>query len=109
MRLSNGVVMPLDPETSGLTLFLSSWTLVTFWEHHFSCKQMAVGQNQWYHFGVGAQPILVYFNWDWDVDWGYGLLTHGQIVGTFLGNPLGKREHKEATSFELKPRALAVR
>ena len=22
---------------------------------------MAVGQNQWYHFGVGAPPILVYF------------------------------------------------
>ena len=24
--------------------------------------QMAVGQNQWYHFGVGAPPILVYFS-----------------------------------------------
>ena len=22
---------------------------------------VAVGQNQWYHFGVGAPPILVYF------------------------------------------------
>ena len=34
---------------------------------------MAVGQNQWYHFGVGAPPIfsLVY--------WGYGRLTHGQM------------------------------
>ena len=38
---------------------------------------MAVGQNQWYHFGVGAPPILVYFSGDWDVHWGYGLLTHG--------------------------------
>ena len=28
---------------------------------------MAVGQNQWYHFGVGAPPVLVYFSWDWDV------------------------------------------
>ena len=28
---------------------------------------MAVGQNQWYHFGVGAPPILVYFSGDWDV------------------------------------------
>ena len=27
---------------------------------------MAVGQNQWYHFGVGAPPILVYFSGDWD-------------------------------------------
>ena len=24
--------------------------------------QLAVGQNQWYHFGVGAPPILVYFS-----------------------------------------------
>ena len=41
--------------------------------------QMAVGQNQWYHFGVGAPPIIVYFSGDWDVHWGYGILTHGQI------------------------------
>ena len=33
---------------------------------------MAVGQNQWYRFGVGAPPILVYSSRDWDVDWGYG-------------------------------------
>ena len=32
---------------------------------------MAVGQNQWYHFGVGVPPILVYFSGDWDVHWGY--------------------------------------
>ena len=31
------------------------------------------------HFGVGAPPMLVYFSGDWDVHWGYGLLTHGQI------------------------------
>ena len=37
------------------------------------------GQNQWYHFGVGAPPILVYFSWDWDVHWGHGLLTHGHF------------------------------
>ena len=30
---------------------------------------LAVGQNQWYHFGVGAPPILVYFSGDWDVYW----------------------------------------
>ena len=40
-------------------------------------SHMAVGQNQWYHFGVGAPPILVYFSGDWDVRWGYGILTHG--------------------------------
>ena len=31
------------------------------------------------HFGVGAPPILVYFSGDWDVHWGYGILTHGHI------------------------------
>ena len=37
-------------------------------------SKMAVGQNQWYHFGVAAPPILVYFSGDWDVYWGYGIL-----------------------------------
>ena len=32
-----------------------------------------------YHFGVGASLILVYFSGDWDVHWGYGILTHGHI------------------------------
>ena len=41
--------------------------------------EMAVGQNQWYHFGVGAPPISVDFSGDWDVHWGYGILTHGQV------------------------------
>ena len=41
---------------------------------------MAVGQNQWYHFGVGAPPILVDFIGDWDVHWGYRVLTHGHIT-----------------------------
>ena len=27
-----------------------------------SLLRMAVGQNQWYHFGVGAPPTLVYFS-----------------------------------------------
>ena len=40
-----------------------------------------VGQNQWYHFGVGAPPILVHFSWDWDVHCGYGILTHGHLSG----------------------------
>ena len=30
-------------------------------------SNMAVGQNQWHHFGVGAPPILVDFSADWDV------------------------------------------
>ena len=40
---------------------------------------VAVGQNQWYHFGVGAPPVLVYFSGDWHVHWGYGLVTHGHV------------------------------
>ena len=31
------------------------------------CLHVAVGQNQWYHFGVGTPPMLVYFSGDWDV------------------------------------------
>ena len=34
---------------------------------------MAMVQSQWYHFGIGAPPILVYFSGDWDVHWGYGV------------------------------------
>ena len=55
-------------------------------------KHMAVGQNKWYHFGVGAPPILVHFSGDWDVHWGYDILTHGHMLWNpvlFLdtGNP----------------------
>ena len=41
-----------------------------------SCN-MAVGQNQWYDFGIGAPPMLVYFSGDWGTIW---LLTHGHIM-----------------------------
>ena len=30
-------------------------------------------------FAVGAPPILVYFSGDWDVHWGYGILSHGRL------------------------------
>ena len=48
-----------------------------------------MGQNQWYHFGVGAPPSLVHFSGDWDVHWGYFFfLTHGHVfVGWFCFNP----------------------
>ena len=36
------------------------------------------------HFGAGPPPILVYFGGDWDVHWGYGILTRGQIAATDL-------------------------
>ena len=37
-------------------------------------RDLAMVQNQWYHFGIGAPPILVCFSGDWDVHWGYGVL-----------------------------------
>ena len=39
--------------------------LISTKTHTYGC------QNQWYHFGVGAHPILVYLSGDWDVHWGY--------------------------------------
>ena len=30
-------------------------------------SEMAAGQNQWYHFGLGAPPILLDSIGDWDV------------------------------------------
>ena len=42
-------------------------------------NHMAVGQNQWDHFGVGAPPILVYFSGDRDVHWGYVFFLGGSI------------------------------
>ena len=42
---------------------------------------MAVGQNQWCHFGLGAPPNLEpFFSGELDVHWGYGFLTKGNIV-----------------------------
>ena len=46
-----------------------TWTAWARWvseRAHFPTRhlekpgQLAVGQNQWYHFGVGVPPILVY-------------------------------------------------
>ena len=45
---------------------------------------VAVGQNQWHHFGVSAPPMLVYFGGDWDVHWGYGILTHGHVLAAVV-------------------------
>ena len=45
------------------------------------CKvDMAMVQSHWHHFGIGALPILAYFGGDWDVHWGYRVLTHGHMV-----------------------------
>ena len=38
------------------------------------------GSNEWYHFGVGAPPMLVNLSGDWDVHWAIiWILTHSQI------------------------------
>ena len=39
-------------------------------------------------FGVGAPPVLVHFHGDWDVHWGYGILTHGHFLVEALSFPL---------------------
>ena len=40
---------------------ISPYQIWTHWD-----IKMAVGQHQWYHLGVGAPPIFVYFSGDWD-------------------------------------------
>ena len=47
---------------------------------------VAVGQNQWYHLGVGAPPILVH--------WGYGILTNGHVEN--------QKDQKVAEAFHRK-------
>ena len=42
-------------------------------------EHLLMVQNQWYHFGIGAPPILVYFSPDLNVHWGYAVLTHGHL------------------------------
>ena len=74
---------------------------------------MAVGQNQWYHFGIGAPPILVYFSGGWDVHWGYGLLTHGHVSCflaphvSYLGAPCQGRLLTRAKTNHFVTRILA--
>ena len=51
-------------------------------------------QTLWYHFGIGA-PILVYFSGDWDVHWGYGVLTHGRMTHMTPTNANGSSPQKK--------------
>ena len=49
-------------------------------------QHVAVGQKQWYHFGVGAPPILVYFS-GWIGMFTGGtiwILTHGHVSGALF-------------------------
>ena len=66
-----------------LTRGSTTSTMMTFFETpvFHPLNQVAVGQNQWYHFWVGAPPILVgMLVGDWDVHWEYEILTHGQVT-----------------------------
>ena len=46
--------------------------------HSYGCGFRPMGS----HFGVGefTTHFRTYASWDWDVDWGYGLLTHAHIL-----------------------------
>ena len=52
-------------------------------EGKLSENHMAVGQTQWYHFGIGALPISVYLCGGWDVYWGYKMLNGHMCVCVF--------------------------
>ena len=55
---------------------------------------MVVGQNQRDHFGVIRHSPPFFFGGEWDVHWGYGLLTHGHMgmnldkAGRFWNAPI---------------------
>ena len=64
-RLRNpGKMIPLKVPKHWFPM-VSKWCRIS--SIHSTTQHMAVGQNQWHHFGVGAPPILVYFSGDWDV------------------------------------------
>ena len=49
----------------------------------------AVGQNQWYHVGVGAPDILVYFSGDWDTGFDGGKespFAISRLLGAMFGS-----------------------
>ena len=67
-------------------------------------SDMAVGQNQWYHFGVGA---VVYVSGDWDVHWQYGILSHGHI-GSSLDGIWWPHPLHETSEIASNPRTTAM-
>ena len=89
--------MWLKIEQEGLRRFLSTFPLtrVPCWysHSHMSVRRSSRGTapRGWrksrslelkvlghgLEIGLGAPPMLDYFSGDWDVHWGYGLLTHG--------------------------------
>ena len=56
---------------------------------------MAVGQNQWFHVGVAAPPILVFFSGDGDVHWGYPWPDETESPKDWTAPlPLGQRQSR---------------
>ena len=66
-----------------------SWSYVSIYQisshaggtaQTLTLSHMAVGQNQWYHFGVGTPLILVYFSGIGMFTGGTGFFTHGPTM-----------------------------
>ena len=73
---AENLVSPLA-ETS--TAVLAAQRRPAKWADFSPFKWLWLSKPMVSHFGVGSPPILVDFSGDWDVHWGYGILTHGQI------------------------------
>ena len=66
-----------------------------------------MAQKQWYHFGIGAPPIFVYFGGDWDVHRG-GVLTHGHLGKDQLPTGLRKTKTPHFAGLEMPGTGVVV-
>ena len=55
---------------------------------------------------MNSPPILVYFSGDWDVHWGYGVLTHGHISWRNLASISAGAESLEPGPLGAEPASL---
>ena len=72
--IQNGLPRTMLQEFRRISAAISGQGIVPCSPNHLpkgfeDVTHLAVGQNRWYHFGVGAPPILVYSG-DWNVHWG---------------------------------------
>ena len=69
---------------------------------------VAVGQHKWYHFGAGefTTHFRTCFSGDWDVYWGYGLLTHSHV--SKQGMKCSQLSQAEARIARLRLSGMAV-
>ena len=62
---------------AGVVFFRSAFFFGRFL---FLLKKIGSGLiSMGFHFGVGTTHFRTYFSGDWDVHWGYGILTHSHI------------------------------